>query len=157
MPINRDEVATMIIDALSTLESHRRSFNRSELYGARERRPANETRVDERLAQMEAHSFDSLMRRLHPHLSQLHPAEFGWTVSKKVIVVTEVDSDVTRVILDTVYEWWSKTEFEFPPNDPRFLEEIRRAQNHGLYICAAYHRNNENALVIESLDTYNTG
>jgi hypothetical protein len=157
MPIDRNEVATMIIDSLSALESYRRGVIGSELSDARERRTANETSLEGHVAQTEARSFDSLTHLLRLQLSQVRPIEYGITTSKTIIVEMELDSDVTRVILNPLFrigmQGGPEAVFEFPPNDLRFLEEFRRGQNHALCMDTCYHRT-ENGLVIDYIRAF---
>jgi hypothetical protein len=152
MALNRDEVATMIIDALSLFEGYKRGITASELLDVREVGAASKVQSEGHFAQREGRLIVSVLDNLRQQLLQPRKPEFGRYVGVHVGVHTLSDPDVTRVsvwdpMIGDTGTIWNWAEFDFPPNRPRFLEELVRGQNHGRTITIGWRRA-EGGLVI---------
>jgi hypothetical protein len=113
--MNRDEVLSMITEALRIHERYR-----SRVGAAGEERLAQ---ADERPLPLVADS-DTLVRL---QLSE-PPREYGLTFSRRIIISSRAHSDATQVVLNAL-SWATspggpEAVFDFPPNDIHFIGRV---------------------------------
>ena len=148
MAIERDEVATMIIDALNVFESHTRGVRESENLDLRGAKDVSKAQSEERL-------IVSVSQHLRRQLSQGRKPRYGISIGESIAINTKLDPEITRVSVYSPYigdsgTIWNWAEFDFPPNPTRFLEELVRGQNHGLMISTGFHHS-EAGIIIDTV------
>jgi hypothetical protein len=130
MPIERDEVAGMILGAFGAIEAQT-GDTKQPVYIARQ--------------------FLDLRRALYgspqPRFG-IARAEYFWLQRLSNPEITRVT--IWDPALQDSGTIWNYADFDFPPNPSRFLDEFLRAQNHRLIIETHFHRDDA-VLIIDSV------